>query len=45
MEIRFRNESEKLVNNERRRDATFQRDFERSFDELRANLCVKISSK
>lgn len=38
MEIRFRNETEKLCNNEPDRDATFQGDFKRTFDEFRANL-------
>ena len=38
MEIRFRNEQEKLRNNEKSQTYTFRRDFERSLHELRANL-------
>ncbi len=38
MEIRFRNENEKLRNNEKSQTDTFRRDFERSLNELRSNL-------
>ncbi len=38
MQIRFRNEQEKLRNNEKSHTDTFRRDFERSLNELRANL-------
>ena len=38
MEQRFRNEMEKLRNNERSQNATFQGEFERSFQEFRASL-------
>jgi len=38
MEQRFRNEMEKLRNNERSQHATFQGEFERSFQEFRSSL-------
>ena len=38
MREKFRQETEELRNNEPSRVATFQGDFERSFDELRASL-------
>ncbi len=38
MGIKFRNEQEKLHNNEKSQTDTIRRDFERSFHELRANL-------